>query len=63
MAPRPPGLARSEAVIADERLDTLDPEQLRQAMRALMTEVARKDEVIARQQREAVLKQATQRPS
>ena len=46
-------------MIADDRLDTLDPEQLRQAMRALMAEVARKDEVIARQQREVVLKQAT----
>jgi transposase len=59
MAPGPPGLARSKAVIADDRLDTLDPEQLRQAMRALMAEVARKDEIIARQQREVVLKQAT----
>jgi transposase len=46
-------------VIADACLDTLEPEQLRQAMRALMAEVARKDEIIEQQRREAVLKQAT----
>jgi hypothetical protein len=46
-------------VIADDRLDTLDPEQLRQAMRALMVEMARKDELIEQHRREAVLKQAT----
>jgi len=46
-------------VIAADRLDTLEPEQLRQAMRALMAEVARKDEIIEQQRREALLKQAT----
>jgi multidrug resistance efflux pump len=50
-------------VIADDRLDTLDPEQLRQAMRELMAEIARKEELIEQHRREAVLKQATQRPS
>jgi transposase len=46
-------------VIATDRLDTLDPEQLRQAMRALMAEMVRKDELIEQQRREAVLKQTT----
>jgi transposase len=46
-------------VIADACLDTLEPEQLRQAMRALMAEVARKDEIIEQQRREALFKQAT----
>ena len=45
-------------MIADACLDTLEPDQLRQAMRALMAEVARKDEIIEQQRREAVLKQA-----
>jgi hypothetical protein len=47
-------------VIANDRLDTLDPEQLRQAMRELMAEMARKDELIEQHRREAVLKQCAQ---
>ena len=46
-------------MIANDRLDTLEPEQLRQAMRELMAEMARKDELIEQHRREAVLKQAT----
>ncbi|WP_205665279.1 transposase, partial [Caldimonas tepidiphila] len=46
-------------MITDDRFDTLDPEQLRQEMRALLAEVARKDEIIEQQRREALLKQAT----
>jgi transposase len=46
-------------VISNDRLDTLDPEQLRQAVRVLMAEMARKDELIEQQRRESVLKQAT----
>lgn len=37
----------------------MDPAQLREALRALAAEVARKDEVIARHEREAAFKQAT----
>jgi len=45
-------------VIADTHIDTLDPEQLRQALRALQAEVARKDELIAQRDHEAAFKQA-----
>jgi transposase len=44
-------------VIADD-LDTLEPEQLRQALRALKAEVAIKDQLIARHERDAAFKQA-----
>jgi len=53
------GLARSQPVIADTSFDTLDPQQMRQALLALQAEVARKDEIIQRQEREAAFKQAT----
>jgi transposase len=43
-------------VIADSDIDTLDPEQLRQALRALAAEVAHKDELIAQREREAAFK-------
>ncbi|CAM5798331.1 IS66 family transposase ISBcen19 [Rhizobacter fulvus] len=46
-------------MIADTSFDTLDPEQMRQALRALQAEVARKDEVIQRHERESAFKQAT----
>ena len=39
--------------------DTLDPEQMRQALRALQADVARKDEIIQRHERESAFKQAT----
>ena len=42
-------------VIATENIDSLNPEQLRLVLRALQTEVARKDEIIVRQEREAAL--------
>ena len=45
-------------MIADTHIDTLDPEQLRQALRALQAEVARKDELIAQRDHEAAFKQA-----
>jgi len=44
-------------VIADE-LDRLDPEQLRQALRAARAEVARRDELLHRREREVAFKQA-----
>jgi len=44
-------------VIADE-LDRLDPEQLRQALRAARAEVALRDELLQRREREAAFKQA-----
>jgi len=44
-------------VIADEHPDTLDPEQLRQALRAARSEVALKDELLARREREMAFKQ------
>ena len=47
------------AVIADPSLDTLDPQQMRQALLALQAEVARKDEIIRRHEREVAFKQAT----
>jgi transposase len=46
-------------VIADTSFDTLDPEQMRQALRALQAEVARRDEIIQRHERESAFKQAT----
>lgn len=46
-------------MIAIENFDTLNPEQLRQVLRALQAEVALKDEIIVRQERESALKQAT----
>jgi transposase len=46
-------------VIATENIDSLNPEQLRLVLRALQAEVARKDEIILRQEREAAFKQAT----
>jgi transposase len=45
-------------VIADSHIDKLDPEQLRQALRALSAEVAHKDELIAQRDREAAFRQA-----
>jgi transposase len=45
-------------VIADSHIDTLDPGQLRQALRAMVAEVVRKDELIAQRNREAAFKQA-----
>src|SRR5690349_7987609 len=50
--------ARSRLVIADEHLDNLDPEQLRQALRAMRVEVALKDELLARRTHEVAFKQA-----
>ncbi|WP_033986164.1 IS66 family transposase [Pseudomonas aeruginosa] len=44
-------------MIADE-LDRLDPEQLRQALRAARAEVALRDELLQRREREAAFKQA-----
>jgi transposase len=45
-------------VIADEHLDTLDPEQLRQALRAARAEVAVKDQLLAKREHEVAFKQA-----
>jgi transposase len=45
-------------VIANEHPDTLDPEQLRQALRAARAEVALKDELLARRTQEVAFKQA-----
>jgi transposase len=45
-------------VIATQQLDHLDPQQMRQALLTLMTEMAAKDELLERQQREVVFKQA-----
>ena len=44
-------------MIADE-LDRLDPEQLRQALRAARAEVAQRDELLHRREREVAFKQA-----
>ena len=46
-------------MIADPSFDTLDPPQMRQALVALQAEVARKDEIIRRHEREVAFKQAT----
>jgi transposase len=45
-------------VIAQEHIDTLDAQQLRQALRSLMVEVAAKDELLERRDREIAFKQA-----
>ena len=45
-------------MIAPQQLDTLDPQQMRQALLTLMAEVARKDELLDRRQREVAFKQA-----
>ena len=45
-------------MIAPSHIDTLDPAQLRQALHTLMAEVAVKDELIERQERESAFKQA-----
>jgi transposase len=45
-------------VIATQQLDQLEPQQMRQALLALMTEVAAKDELLERQRKEVAFKQA-----
>jgi transposase len=45
-------------VIAEQQLDALDPQQMREALLTLMAEVAAKDELLARQEREATFRQA-----
>ena len=50
--------ARSLSVIDTQQLDTLDPQQMRQALLTLMTEMAAKDELLERQTREVAFKQA-----
>jgi transposase len=50
--------ARSRSVIAPQQLDTLDPQQMRQALLTLMAEMAAKDEQLERQTREVAFKQA-----
>jgi transposase len=45
-------------VIAPHQLDTLDPQQMRQALLQMMTAIAAKDELLARQDREVAFKQA-----
>ncbi len=45
-------------MIAPQQLDTLDPQQMRQALLTLMAEMAAKDELLARQAREVAFKQA-----
>jgi hypothetical protein len=45
-------------VIAPSHVDTLNPTPLRQALHTLMAEVAVKDELIERQERESAFKQA-----
>jgi len=51
------GPARSRSVIVAEHIDTLDPEQLRQTVRALMSEIAFKQATIDKLTHEmAVLK-------
>jgi hypothetical protein len=45
-------------VIADELIDTLKPQQLRQALRSAQAETVSKSELIARQEREVAFKQA-----
>jgi hypothetical protein len=46
-------------VIAEQHIDSLDPAQMREVLRALEAEVAQKSEIIARHEREAAFKQAT----
>ena len=50
--------ARSLSVISPQQLDTLDPQQMRQALLGLMAEMATKDEQLERQTREVAFKQA-----
>jgi len=50
-------------VIAEEHIDTLDPDQLREVLHARQAEVALKDEVIERHERDAAFAQATIRRS
>jgi transposase len=50
--------ARSRSVISPQQLDTLDPQQMRQALLGLMAEMATKDELLERQTREVAFKQA-----
>jgi transposase len=45
-------------VIAPQHLDTLDPQQMRQALLSLMAEMANKDELLDRRAREVAFKQA-----
>jgi len=45
-------------VIAQQKLDALEPQQMRQALLSLMAEVAAKDELLARRDREVAFKQA-----
>jgi transposase len=45
-------------VIGPQQLDSLDPQQMRQALLTLMGEMAAKDELLARQEREVAFKQA-----
>ena len=46
-------------MIADELIDTLKPQQLRQALRTAQAQAAAKNELIAQQAREVAFKQAT----
>jgi transposase len=45
-------------VIAAQHIDSLDPQQMRQALLSLMTQMAAKDELLERQRREVAFKQA-----
>ena len=45
-------------MIAEQQLDALDPQQMREALLTLMAEVAAKDELLARREREAAFRQA-----
>ena len=45
-------------MIAEQQLDALDPQQMRQALLTLMAEMAAKDELLARREREATFRQA-----
>ena len=45
-------------MIGPQQLDTLDPQQMRQALLTLMAQLAAKDELLARHAREATFKQA-----
>jgi hypothetical protein len=50
--------ARSRSVISRQQLDTLDPQQMRQALLGLIAEMATKDQLLERQTREVAFKQA-----
>jgi transposase len=50
--------ARSLSLIVAQQLDTLDPQQMRQALLGLMAEMAAQDELLERQKREVAFKQA-----